>query len=455
MITPCTHSLLFILAIVKLIQGFLLVNLKLRVDTLKGIDYWAYGSFITGVGVFIAAFYPYSATPMVDFLYFLLHNLFVILGECLFFAGFQKFIGNPIKKTILFGFPSFAVINVIVFSLIFNVVWMRLLTGSFLLFALYAIFAQELKLQHKLLHLSPIWKSVFYCLCAYVVVHFVWSVFYITTRPINPVENSSMMAVLLILTTVCTSLLTYGLILVVMITLSERLAEEMRFKNKLYAIIAHDLRNPFESFVNYVGVLKQSYDTWDSNQVKSWIYDMENMSLNSRFLVENLLNWSESQLKQIGRSPHEYNVREVIDNAITQVQHLAAHKNIQIQLSQQVDCIAHFDADMIGFVIQNLCVNALRPMSLNEILQITIRRRVNKIEVFICDDCVGVDRELGKRLDFDDFDSNQCAESNINSGFGLLLCKEFVELNGGEITVNNTAATRYCFTFTLPATGVD
>jgi len=142
MITPCTHSLLFILAIVKLIQGFLLVNLKLRVDTLKGIDYWAYGSFITGVGVFIAAFYPYSATPMVDFLYFLLHNLFVILGECLFFAGFQKFIGNPIKKTILFGFPSFAVINVIVFSLIFNVVWMRLLTGSFLLYALYAIFAQ-------------------------------------------------------------------------------------------------------------------------------------------------------------------------------------------------------------------------------------------------------------------------------------------------------------------------
>lgn len=455
MITSDAHSLLFLLAIVKLIQAFLLVQIMLRVDKLKGIDYWVYGSLSTGIGVLISAFCPYPVSPMVGFMYSLLHNLFLIVGECAFFAGFQKFIGNPIKKGVLFGFPLLAVVNVITFSLIFNVVWMRLFVNSLLLFALYVMIAMELKQQYKLLRLPSIWKSVLYCLFAYSVLNLVRSVFYIIYRPTNPVDSSTTIVVLLSLIAVCTLLMTYELILVIMITLSERLAQEIKFMNKLYAIIAHDLRNPFESFVNYVGVLKQSYNTWDGDQMKSWIYDMENMSLNSRFLVENLLNWSERQLKQIRKSPSKYNMGEMIDNAITKVQHLAAHKNIQMRVSQQADSIAYFDAEMIGFVIQSLCVNVMKTMALYGILQITICKRVNKIEVSICDDCVGGHKEIGKRIDFDTFDSICSEDSDINSGFGLLLSKEFVELNGGEITAYNIAATGYCFTFTLPAAVVD
>ena len=455
MITSDTHSLLFILAIVKLIQAFLLVQIMLRADKLKGIDYWVYGSLSTGIGVLISAFCPYPVSPMVGFMYSLLHNLFLIVGECAFFSGFLKFIGNPIRKGVLFGFPLLTAINIIVFSLIFNIVWMRLFVNCLLLLGLYVIIAMELKQQYKLLRLPSIWKSVLYCLFAYIVLNLVRSAFYIIYRPTNPLENNSVVVVLLSLIAVCTLLMTYELILVIMITLSERLAQEIKFMNKLYAIIAHDLRNPFESFVNNVGVLKQSYNTWNGDQMKSWIYDMENVSINSRFLVENLLNWSEGQLKQMRKSPCKYNMGEMIDNAITKVHHLAAHKNIQMRVSRQADSTAYFNADMIGFVIQILCANVMKTMALYGILQITIRKRVNKIEVSVCDDCVGGHKEIAKRIDFDTFDSVRSGESDINPGFGLLLSKEFVELNGGEITAYNIAATGYCFTFTLPSAGVD
>jgi len=149
MIIPDTHTLLLIFATIKLLLGFLLYLLNSRVPHIKGIKLWAYGSLITGLGFLIYLFSPYPVSATLSFAYSLLQNLCIMLGECLFFAGLQKFIGNPIKKSILLGFPLFVVVNNIVFSLIFHCGWIYLFINAFLLYILYSIAAVEFNKKTK------------------------------------------------------------------------------------------------------------------------------------------------------------------------------------------------------------------------------------------------------------------------------------------------------------------
>lgn len=253
------------------------------------------------------------------------------------------------------------------------------------------------------------------------------------------------------MTTICTALLTYDLILVVMSSLNDKLTEEIEFKNRLYAVIANDLRNPFETYENHVGVLKQSYNIWNSNQIKSWIYDIENVSLDSRFLVESLLSWCECQLKQNRISFYEQNIREVIDTAITHVQHLAVHKNIQILPPEHTEIKACFDTDTIRIVVENLYANIIQSTVSNGVVQTTIGCKNDKIGIIISNKDIGADaEELNKLFEIKKRDSPVGFNSNKVSGFGLLICKEFIELNGGEIMTKSTAEADNYFAFTLP-----
>lgn len=452
MIIPDTHTLLLIFATIKLLLGFLLYLLNSRVPHIKGIKLWAYGSLITGLGFLIYLFSPYPVFATLSFAYSLLQNLCIMLGECLFFAGLQKFIGIPIKKSILLGFPLFVVVNNIVFSLIFHCGWIYLFINAFLLYILYSIAAVEFnKKQQKFVQLPSSWKFVFYSLASCALLNLIRAIFYVITKPINSFENNIIITVLILLTTICTALLTYDLILVVMSSLNDKLTEEIEFKNRLYAVIANDLRNPFETYENHVGVLKQSYNIWNSNQIKSWIYDIENVSLDSRFLVESLLSWCECQLKQNRISFYEQNIREVIDTAITHVQHLAVHKNIQILPPEHTEIKACFDTDTIRIVVENLYANIIQSTVSNGVVQTTIGCKNDKIGIIISNKDIGADaEELNKLFEIKKRDSPVGFNSNKVSGFGLLICKEFIELNGGEIMTKSTAEADNYFAFTLP-----
>lgn len=447
-----THTLLFIFATIKLLQGFLLSLLDSRIPYRKGINLWVYGSFITGAGLLIYALSPYLITSTTGFVCFLLHNLFIMLGDCLFLAGIQKFIGNPIKKSMLFGLLVLTVINVIAFSSILHIAWMYLFVNTILTFALYSIVVVEAKRKlQELLQFTHIWRLTIYFLGSYAVFSLLVAVFYLISKPTNPMEDSSVMSLLIILTTICTILLMYGLVLIVMSSLNDKLTEEIEFKNRLYSVIANDLQNPFETFENHVGVFKQSHNLWNRDQIKSWIYDMENVSLDSSFLVESLLNWCECQLKQNRISFCEQNIKDVIDTAITHVQHLAVHKNIQIQAPEHSETKACFDTDMIEIVIKNLCANIIQSTASNGIIQITTGCKTDKIGIIISNKDIGIDaEELDKLFEVKKTDSSVGFNSGRLSGFGLLICKEFVELNGGKIMTRSISEAGNYFAFTLP-----
>lgn len=444
-------TLFLILGITKLLLAFLLFHLKIKIPNIKGMNYWVYGSLLAASGAFILSCFPYPAPVVVDFIYSFSLNILVVSGDCLFLAGFWVFKEKPVKKRILYGFPLLTALNVIVFSLFFHVVWIRLAINSFLLFVLYFVAAIELR-KSPSKSLYTLFRSSSWIFAFYAVSQLTRSGLSIVFRPENPIASNSITIYLYVINGICMVLLTYNLVLVIMTTLNEELSEQIRTKNKLYALIAHDLRNPMGDCYNYVSILKKSYHKWDDHKRENWITEMEKMTFSSRFLLENLLNWSKSQLNEIKPQPRSHNLNRIVHDAVYSIQTMADHKRISVITEVSTGTTAYFDVDMIAIVLRNLFTNAIKFTPANGSIRISTSTNQDKIEVAVADNGVGIENDkLALIFNPNVFNSTYGTESEKGSGFGLFLCKEFVELNGGEIIVKSTPRKGSCFTFTLPA----
>jgi len=444
-------TLFLILGITKLLLAFLLLHLKIKIPNIKGMNYWVYGSFLAAAGAFIVAYFPYPAPLIVDFIYSFSLNILVVSGDCFFLAGFWIFKEKPVKKRILYGFPLLSALNVIVFSLFFHVVWIRLSINAFLLFVLYFVAAIELR-KSPSKSLNTFFRLNSWIFAFYAVSQLTRSGLSIISHPVNPIASNSITIYLYVINGICMVLLTYNLVLVIMTTLNEELSEQIRTKNKLYAVIAHDLRNPMGDYYNYVSILKKSYNKWDDHKRENWITEMEKMTFSSRFLLENLLNWSKSQLNEIKPQPRIHNLNRFVGDVIVPIQTMADHKRISIITEDLTGTTAYFDADMIAIVLRNLFTNAIKFTPANGSIRISISTNPDKIEVAVADNGIGIENDkLALIFNQNVFSSTYGTESEKGSGFGLFLCKEFVELNRGEIIVKSTPGKGSYFAFTLPA----
>jgi len=443
-------TLFFILTISKFLFAVVLFYLMFKIPSIKAIGYWAFGSLLSAISTFVLSEFPYPASTIVDFSYSFLFNILLVGSECFFLAGFWSFKGKRINKWVLFIFPFVTAINTVVFSFFFPIIWIRWSINAFLLFLLCTICAFELfESPKKSLNSLFRWNSIFYFL--YAATQLIRLVSGVVFRPVNSQATSSVAIYLHAVLGVCLLLFTYNLILIVTTSLNDELDEQIKAKNKLYAIVAHDLRNPLNNLHNYIGILKQSYDRWDTDKVTTWIDDMDKMTSSSRLLLENLLHWSKSQLNEIIVQPKMNIINQVVDEVAISLKYMIDHKKIQFQVQIDPETKAYFDADMITLVIRNLCTNAIKFTAPNGAIQISVVARLSHIEVAVTDNGIGIEQD--KLVSVFDSKSNYSTygtSGEKGSGFGLLLCKEFVELNGGEIWVKSTQHVGSCFAFTLP-----
>ena len=439
-----------ILTISKLLLAILLFYLKFKIPSLKAIGYWALSCFLSALSTFVFSEFPYPASVAVDFVYSFLFNVLLIGGECFFLAGLWSFKNKSINRPVLWGFLLATTINSIVFSFFFPVLWIRLSINACLMFVLCFINALELwSNPRKSLNSLFKWSSFLYFFyAASQLLRFVAGVFF---RPVNPLGNSTITIYLHFILGICIEILAYNLILIIMTYLNDEINEQLKAKNKLYAVIAHDIRNPLGNLSNYVSIFKQSHDEWDDIKVKSWIDDMDKMTSNSRILLENLLNWSKSQLNEIIVQPRINTLNQIINNVVVSLKPMVDNKKIRLLIQVKPETKAYFDADMIALVIRNLCTNAIKFTPANGTITISAITLSDKIEVAVNDDGIGIEKsKLTLIFDSEANFSSYGTNGEKGSGFGLPLCKEFVELNNGKIIVNSTMNVGSCFAFTLP-----
>jgi signal transduction histidine kinase len=167
-------------------------------------------------------------------------------------------------------------------------------------------------------------------------------------------------------------------------------------------------------------------------------------------LLENLLHWARSQTGNIKYEPEEFIINELFDTNISLVENMVLEKNLEIKQNLESKIKIFADKNMINTVIRNLITNAIKYTETGSI-SIEVFQDNVETKVSIIDTGIGISNDkLDNIFDVMSSKSTHGTRGESGTGLGLILCKEFIERNGGKIWVESTVGKGSEFKFTLP-----
>ncbi len=221
-------------------------------------------------------------------------------------------------------------------------------------------------------------------------------------------------------------------------------------KDKFFSIIAHDLKNPFSSILGFCEVLALRYDKYDDAKRKHLIGVIDRSAQNVFKLLENLLQWSRSQTGNIKYTPEEFNVYEVVQSIQTLLENSLIEKGIKFNYDIPKNLTIYADKNMIYTVIRNLVTNAIKFTELGEV-SVTAGELNDFIRVSVTDTGSGMRKEIiDKIFEIEKSKSTEGTRGEPGTGLGLIICKDFIEKNGGTIGVESEVNKGSTFYFTIP-----
>jgi len=222
-------------------------------------------------------------------------------------------------------------------------------------------------------------------------------------------------------------------------------------KDKFFSIIAHDLKNPFNALLGFSELLEKNYDTYTKNEIKEYINVIYESSQSLFKLLDNLLQWSRTQTGSITYNPEPFDLLPIINQEVSYLQFNADKKKISIKVLVNESITAFADKNIISTVIRNLVNNAIKFTNTNGRVEIWAREAKREIEVSITDTGIGIDiDDLDKLFELNNSILNKGTANEEGTGLGLLICKEFIEKNGGRIWATSNKGKGSTFYFTLP-----
>lgn len=222
-------------------------------------------------------------------------------------------------------------------------------------------------------------------------------------------------------------------------------------KDKFFSIIAHDLRSPFNLILNFSNELLDRFDEFTVKEQKDILQIIFDSSKSTFFLLENLLSWARSQSDAIHLSFELINLRDLVDNAIFPYVGNAEMKEIQldVDISEEINVFA--DKFSMSIVVANLFNNAVKFTPHKGRITCTAMQQADMVKVIVEDNGIGMSKELVDHLfDLENNIQRLGTNNEKGTGLGLVLCKEFVERNGGYIEVESESGKGSKFCFYLP-----
>lgn len=223
-------------------------------------------------------------------------------------------------------------------------------------------------------------------------------------------------------------------------------------KNKLFSIIAHDLRSPFTGLLGFSELLIADYPKLSEDEKMFYIRGIDTSLKNTLAFIDNLLTWSRLNMDRVEFKPAEILLADVIKSAIKSQKVNAKNKQIEILAQYEENIKIFVDAGMIETVIRNLISNAIKftPKGGKVILNATLGDD-GYVKISIKDNGIGMTSEKAKNLFNNTTNvSTNGTENEKGTGLGLTICKEFVSRHKGEIFVESEPNKGTTITFTLP-----
>lgn len=221
-------------------------------------------------------------------------------------------------------------------------------------------------------------------------------------------------------------------------------------KDKFFSIVAHDIKSPLDSLSAFASLLANYIENMSKEEIKIIAANLDQSVKNTLQLTENLLTWARSQMNNLNYDPIAVNINDIIEQKIGLFKLIAINKKIEIVTELCPDIMLFADENHFRFILRNLISNALKFTMPNGKVVIKCRDMGEYAEVSVSDDGVGISPEiLPKIFRIDTKISTRGTAGEKGTGLGLLLCKEFVEKNGGKIKVESEVSRGSKFSFTL------
>lgn len=229
-----------------------------------------------------------------------------------------------------------------------------------------------------------------------------------------------------------------------------------RDKDKLFSILAHDLRSPLGSMMNLSELLIENSKDFDENELMEAIAALNKSAKQTFQLLNDLLAWSTIQMGRGEREKAVFQVAEVVSENIVIVALEADKKQIEILVDIDPGLVAFADRFAIQTVLRNLLSNAVKFTPNHGTINISASGNSDTLQLSVNDNGIGISKEKQKKIfRVDTVSSSPGTDGEKGTGFGLLLCKDLISRNGGKIWFESEKGKGSTFHFSLPVHNTD
>jgi PAS domain S-box-containing protein len=247
------------------------------------------------------------------------------------------------------------------------------------------------------------------------------------------------------------------------ITQRKKTEEDLRLKNELlkassvekdkfFSIVAHDLRGPMNGFLGLTAIMADDIEELSAFELKEIATTMRTSALNIYRLIENLLEWSKMQRGKTSFEPQPMFLKSALTKSIELMKDTAIKKEIELHINIPEHNVVFADIHMLETIVRNLISNAIKFSFKGGVIEISaVKVENDMMQIAVKDYGIGIPNEMEKKMfKLTENINRKGTEGEPSTGLGLILCKEFVEKQGGKIWVETVEGEGSSFIFTLP-----
>ena len=223
-------------------------------------------------------------------------------------------------------------------------------------------------------------------------------------------------------------------------------------KDKLVSIIAHDLRGPLGINASFLKSIVDDFNHYNKNELLTSLQLLTKSTAKSFSLVDDMLRWAKGQLSQINFNPKNLNIQSEILKVVDNIWDQLREKNITIETEFNYDDNIFVDHDMFSIIIRNLITNAIKFSYPDSIIFVKTNLHTDdKAIIIVEDNGTGMKKELiAKLLEKKNFESSYGTKGESGTGLGLIIAKDYIEKNGGQMMIESVENQGSKFCFTVP-----
>lgn len=232
---------------------------------------------------------------------------------------------------------------------------------------------------------------------------------------------------------------------------SNKLKQLNSTKDKFFSIIAHDLKNPFNSIAGFTELMIENNEIYDKEKRLKFLKIIKGSSAKVSSLLDNLLIWASSQSGNLKFNPKNINLALQVTGVISFLEIQAINKDIAILNRVEKNVYVKADENMLDTILRNLISNAIKFTQPKGEIHIYSVLKKDFVEITVKDNGVGMSAdEIAAIFSVNEINSSLGTFNEQGSGLGLILCSDFVESHGGKIWVESVVNQGSEFKFTLP-----